>query len=190
MENAFRIQLGGVMSIIAGFSLATAHSINLLFSNGEGILIGQAIVFIAHLLIVFAFFGFHELQRDKNGIFGSLGMILGVIGTIIVTAIVFVEMAGVSNVNVDEIFAVSVNHFIYSFGPLLFVVGMIFVGISMMRARIFPAVVGLLLILGTIVFALGTVAGALESIISTIGAIITGLGFIWGGYFLFRRSVM
>ncbi|CAI9394883.1 hypothetical protein ABW02_23280 [Niallia circulans] len=190
MENAFRIKLGGVMSIIAGFSLATAHSINLLFSNGEGIVIGKAIVFIAHLLIVFAFFGFHESQRDKNGIFGSIGMVLGVIGTIIVTAIVFVEMAGVSNVKIDEIFAVSTNHFIYSFGPLLFVLGMIFVGISMVRAKLFPSAVGLLLILGTIVFALGTVAGNLEPLISTTGAIITGLGFIWGGLFLFRRNSM
>lgn len=72
--------------------------------------------------------------------------------------------------------------------PLLFVIGMIFVGISMMRAKLLPSVIGLLLIIGTIVFALGTVAGNLEPLISTLGSIITGLGFIWGGFFLFRRS--
>lgn len=180
MEARFVIRFGGLMAVISGLLLASAHTIDLL-NGGDDTAIGKAIVFWAHLILVFGLFGLHASQGNRNGLLGSGGMILSVIGTIIVTAVVFVEMAAISGVKVDDVFKLGMNHYIFSFGPLLFVIGMIFFGISVLKNKILPRPGGILLLIGTVVFSVGTLAGNAEAVISTIGAISTGAGLIWLG---------
>lgn len=112
-------------------------------------------------------------------------MLSGTTGTIFVTAIVFVEIAGVSGVNVDPIFDEGVSGIIYTVGPLFFFLGMILVGISVMKEDILPRLGGLCLIVGTLVFALGTlIPNSGGSITTAVGGVITGIGFVWLGSYL------
>src|SRR4051812_39847012 len=88
-------RLGRITSILSGILLVCAHSLNL--GGGEqGSVFGSLLVFVAHLLLVFAFFGLYTQQGDRNGLLGFFAMLLGVMGNIIVTAIVFVEIAQAS----------------------------------------------------------------------------------------------
>lgn len=173
-------RMGKITSILAGILLVCAHSVNL--GGGEqGSVLGSLLVFVAHLLLVFAFFGLYTQQGDRNGLLGFFAMLLGNIGNIIVTAIVFVEIAQASGEKIDHVFSTPVTEPIYSFGPLLFVLGMILLGVSMIRGKVFPAYSGYLLLIGTIVFAAASVSGDIQKIVEVIGSLFTGAGFIVAG---------
>ncbi|WP_066255945.1 hypothetical protein [Neobacillus drentensis] len=173
-------RLGRITSILAGILLVVAHTINLAAGEHESIF-GTFLVFAAHLLLVFAFFGLYFLQGVRNGMLGLLAMILGNIGNIIVTAIVFVEIAQASGEMVGQVFTTAYTEPIYTFGPLLFVLGMIFLGVSMIRGKVFPRSSGYLLLIGTLVFAAAGVSGDSQKIVELIGALFTGAGFIVAG---------
>ncbi|NOV02287.1 hypothetical protein [Paenibacillus planticolens] len=173
--------LGGLSCIISGVLLFLAHLLNLGASNGIGTTLGQTLVLSAHLLLVFAFFWLYSAYRSQIGFLGLLGMISSIIGTILVTAIVFVEVASVSGKQVGAVFETSVTRNLQTFGPLLFVLGMILFGLSFLRGRGVPRGGGLLLIVGTLVFASGSLVVEAEALISTIGAGLTGAGFVWLG---------
>ncbi|WP_180247627.1 hypothetical protein [Bacillus sp. AFS031507] len=173
-------RMGRITAILSGILLVLAHSLNLLAGEHESIF-GTFLIFAAHLLLVFAFFGLYSLQGDRNGLLGLFAMILGNIGNIIVTAIVFVEIAQASGEKVGQVFTTTFTKPIYTFGPLLFVVGMILLGVSMIRGKVFPKITGYLLLIGTIVFAAASVSGDSQKIVEVIGALFTGAGFIVSG---------
>lgn len=177
--------IGGYASVISGLLLGIAHLINLLGGTNHGTVLGQTLVLFGHLGLCFAFIGLFEIQGKRNGLLGNVGMVFGIIGTIFVTAVVFVEIAGASGVNVNPIFNEGISSIIYMVGPLFFVLGMILVGISVMKEGILPRMGGLCLIVGTFIFALASVIPSYEGFISFIGGAITGAGFVWlGGYLL------
>ncbi|WP_066073269.1 hypothetical protein [Neobacillus soli] len=178
--NPSIIRLGSFTSILAGTLLIAAHALNL--GSGEyGSVYGNFLVFMSHLLLVFAFFGLYIFQGEKNGTVGFLAMLLGNIGNIVVTAIVFVEIAQASLEKASQVLMTSVNEPLSTYGPLLFVLGMILLGISIIRGKVFPVYSGYLLVAGTIVFAAAGMINDFKLIIEVIGAIFTGAGFIAAG---------
>jgi hypothetical protein len=181
MTIALSKRLGGLSSVISGVLLFIAHVLNLGASNGVGTVWGQTLVLSAHLLLVFAFFWLYTAYGSQIGLLGLLGMISGIVGTVLVTTIVFVEIASASGTQVNAVFETSVTRSIHNFGPLLFVMGMILFGLSLLREKALPRSGGILLIVGTLVFAGGSLAGEAEAVISMIGAAFTGVGFVWLG---------
>jgi hypothetical protein len=181
MTTALPKRLGGISSVISGVLLFIAHVLNLGASNGVGTVWGQTLVLCAHLLLVFAFFWLYTAYGSQIGLLGLLGMISGIVGTILVTAIVFVEVASASGIQVGMVFETSVTSSIHNFGPLLFVLGMILFGLSFLKGKALPRGGGILLIVGTLIFAGGSLAGDAEALISMIGAAFTGTGFVWLG---------
>lgn len=174
--------IGGITGILSGILLFLAHVLNFFGDPGIGTTAGKLLVFSAHTLVVFIFMAIYLEQTGKNGVIGTLGMFLSIIGTIIVTAIVFVEIAQTSGEHIEHILTATGTQAIYSFGPLLFVVGIIFVGISVLKARILPKWGGLLLIIGTIAFALGSLLEEMAAYTSIVGSGFTAGGLIWLGY--------
>ena len=177
---------GGVAAILTGLFLFIAHVLNFIAGSDYGTVLGQSLVFIAHIIAVFAFIGIYDSQGRKNGTLGLLGMVLSTVGTIIVSAVVYVEIASASGVNISSIFNEDVPRIILIVGPLTFVVGMLCLGISTILVRILPRWGGSLLVIGNVVFAIGSVAGNAEPIISVLGSAITCGGFIWLGIFLIK----
>ncbi|MGG3891741.1 hypothetical protein [Metabacillus fastidiosus] len=175
--------IGGWASVISGLLLASAHLINLLGGTDNGTVLGKSLVLCGHIGLIFAFIGLFEAQKTSD-ILGRLGMLSGVIGTVFVTAIVFVEIAGASGVNIDPVLNEGISSTIYMAGPLLFVLGMILFGISVIKENILPRMGGIGLIMGTLVFAMAAFIPDIQGIITVIGAIITGAGFVWLGIYL------
>ncbi|MEH7414897.1 hypothetical protein V7266_06380 [Neobacillus drentensis] len=173
-------RLGKFTSVLAGILLIIAHSLNL-GARDFGSVPGSLLVFFAHLLLVFVFFSLYSYQGETNGVVGFLAMLLGNIGNVIVTAIVYVELAEASTEKTIPVFTTPVNEPIHMFGPLLFVIGMIFIGISIIRGKRLPASIGYLLLIGTLVFAAAGMAGDHQRIIEVLGALFTGAGFIFAG---------
>jgi hypothetical protein len=187
LPNSFRT-FGGWSSIIAGILLFIAHFINFIGGTNEGTLTGGSIVLGAHVLVIFGLIGIYIEQANETKIFGMLGMILSVLGTTFVSGIVFVEIAGFSGVNTDLIFKAPVASIIYTVGPLLFVIGMLMFGASIIPAKKTPKSGGIFLIVGTIIFALASVITSEKLLIEVVGAAFTGLGFVWSGFPLIQSS--
>lgn len=178
--NLAILRLGSFTSILSGILLICAHSLN--FGAGEfGSVLGTLLVFIAHLLLVFAIFGLYFHQGERNGLLGFLAMLLTNIGNIIVTAIVFVELSQASMKKSSQVLTTPVTEPLSTFGPLLFVLGMILLGISIISGKVLPKWSGYLLLVGTIVFAAASVFSHNQTTIEVIGAIFTGAGFILAG---------
>jgi hypothetical protein len=181
LPNQFRV-FGGWSCIASGLLLFVAHLINFIGGTDEGTLTGSSFVLAAHVILIFALLGIYVTQAQESKVFGLLGMVLSVVGTTFVSGIVFVEIAGFSGVNTDLVFNAAVTAPIYTVGPLLFVLGLLFVGFSIIQSKKLPIASGIFLILGTLVFALASIIGSEKLLIEVFGAAFTGLGFVLCGF--------
>lgn len=186
-SNILRLA-GGISSFTSGILLFLAHFINMSGKTEYGTVLGNSLVFIAHILLVFAFIGLYHAQGEGNSLLGILSMLMGVLGTILVSAIVLVEIAGSSGVNVVPIFESAIPNMVRTIGSIMFVLGMLLFGTSIAKNKKLPFWGGISLIIGTIVFAVRSVAGEAEPLITVIGAAITGAGFIGIGLPVFTRK--
>jgi hypothetical protein len=180
-STMFLKQLGGISSCIAGFLLLTAHLVNFISNTGGGTVLGSSLVLIAHILLVFAFIGLYLAQDMDRNIMGIFGLLFGVLGTILVSAVVYVELAGATGVNIEELVQSALPSVIKSVGSLLFVFGLVIFGLSFIKDKKSPVLGGWMLICGTIIFALGSVIEDIGPFITVIGAMVTGAGFIVSG---------
>jgi hypothetical protein len=172
---------GGWSCILSGLLLFIAHFVNLFGESNEGTILGSSIVLAAHLIVIFALFAIYIEQATESKSLGLIGLVLSVLGTSFVSGIVFVEIAGFSGVNTDLIFQAPISNLIFSIGPLLFVIGMILIGITTVLTKKLSRRAGLFLILGTLIFVIASFVSAAHLWIEAIGAAFTGLGFVFCG---------
>ena len=174
--------LGALASIVAGAFVAIGQLINLGGTQEYGTVVGQNLVLISHVAFVFAFVGLYAVEAEQGGILGQLGMVLGTIGTTLVAAIVFMELAGADGVTaageaLEKVGSLSVYNIV---GPLVFLVGIILFGVAVMRAGVFTRWAGWLLIIGAVLGLLGGIAAV--QIVFALGAVVAGAGFAWLGW--------
>ena len=185
MSSANLVRLGGgLASAAAGVLLVAGHVLNLGGDPEYGTVLGASLVLTAHLLLVFALVALYAAQAEQSGLPGSLGMVLGVAGTTLVSGVVLVEIAGASGAEVDAVLASGVSGALSALGGLAFFIGLILFGIATMRAGVLPRRAGLLLIVGDVVFGAGDFSGSAAPIVFVLGALITCAGFVWLGLML------
>lgn len=177
----------GYASVLAGALLMVGHCLNLGGGIEFGTIAGSTCVFTAHLLLTFALIGLYAFET-RTTILGLVGMILGVVGTIASTAVVYVEISGAAGNMVRDVYASGVPYLIDSILPVLFVIGLVMLGISVVRGNAFPRMGGYLLIVGTILFAAASFAENLQAMMEVLGALVTGSGFIRVGLPLISRK--
>lgn len=161
------------------------HILNLGGDLEYGMVLGSSLVLAAHMTLVFALVALYAAQAEPSGLLGALGMVLlSVIGTTLASAVVFVEIAGASGVEVDPALGTGGPGALSVLGGLTLLIGLIVFGVATMRAGVFPWKGGLLLIVGDVVFGAGSFAGAAAPVVYVVGAAITCAGFVWLGWIL------
>ncbi len=182
MTEIFRLE-GGIGAIAGGLFLLGGHLFN--YAGGQaaaGTPVGKGLVLIGHVTLVFAFVGLYSHQHEQGASrIGRAGTILSVVGTVLVGAIVFVELAGTAGVDTTPVFRAAGTTILYTVGPLVFVLGMVLVGGSILRRDDLPRGGGGLLILGTAVFAAASGLTRLAGLLTVLGAALTAAGFGWLG---------
>jgi hypothetical protein len=173
----FRLD-GGIAALATGILLILGHLSNLGGPPGVGTVTGKTLVMAGHAVMVLALVGIHAKQHKAAGFLGWVGTWLAVLGTVAVSAVVFVEIARASGVPVEPVFEARAAHGIFAAGPIVFALGMFLLGAAVARALVFPLYGGVLLIAGTIVVAIGTLSGPVEPYLSLMGAVLTGIGFV------------
>ncbi len=167
------------MSILAGALLLVGHILNLGGDPEYGTVLGSSSVLTAHVALVFALVALYAAQAEQSGLLGSLGMMLSVVGTTLVSGVVLVEIAGASGANVDVVLGAGLPSVLALLGGLAFLIGLILFGAATMRAGVFPRWAGILLIVGDVVFGVGSFAGAAARIFEIGGALITCIALGW-----------
>ncbi len=188
MSDDFRIE-GAIGATAGGLFLVLGHLLNYIGTQPTGTTAGKSLVFAGHVVLVFAFIGLHAHQRRYGrALVGRIGMVLSTVGTVLVSAIVFVELAGTSGVDTTPVFEAAGASVLYTVGPLVFVLGMLSVGASILKRHDLPRVTGGLLILGTVVFAGASVIADFAALLTVAGAVLTAAGFIRLGIALYTQS--
>lgn len=176
---------GGLASAAAGILLLVGHLLDLGGDPEYGTVLGSSSVLAAHVVLVFALVGLYAAQAERSGLLGSLGMVLSVVGTILVSGVVLVEIAGASGAEVEDVLGAGLSAALVLLGGLAFLIGLILFGVATMGAGVFPRWAGLLLslllIVGDVVFGAGGFAGAAATIFEVVGALITCAAFVWLG---------
>jgi hypothetical protein len=179
---------GGLASAAAGLLLLLGHLLDLGGHPEYGTVLGGALVLTAHVVLVFALVALYAAQAEQSGLLGSLGMVLGVAGTTLVSGVVMVEIAGASGVEVDAVLGAGLPSALTLLGGLAFLIGLILFGVATMRAGVFPRWAGLLLIVGDVVFGVGSFAGSAATIFEILGALVTCAALVWLGLALLSGS--
>ena len=179
---------GGLASAAAGLLLLLGHLLDLGGDPEYGTVLGGTLVLTAHVVLAFAIVALYAAQAEQSGLLGSVGMVLGVVGTTLVSGVVFVEISGASGAEVDAVLESGIPSALALLGGLAFLVGLILFGAATMRAGVFPRRAGLLLIVGDVVFGLGSFAGSAAKTFEIIGAAITCAAFVWLGLSLLSGS--
>jgi hypothetical protein len=104
--------------------------------------LGESSMLITHAALVFALVALYVAQGEQSGLLGSVGMILSVIGTTLVTAVVFVQIAGASGMTVDAVLTRCVPGILNLIGGLSFFVGLIIVRHRDFASGRIPTLVG------------------------------------------------
>ena len=183
---------GGLASAAAGILLLVGHLLDLGGDPEYGTVLGSSSVLAAHVLLVFALVGLYAAQAERSGLLGSLGMVLSVVGTILVSGAVLVEIAGASGAEVEDVLGAGLSAALVLLGGLAFLIGLILFGVATMGAGVFPRWAGLLLslllIVGDVVFGAGGFAGAAATIFEVVGVLITCAAFVWLGLSLLSEA--
>lgn len=181
MPGAFRRE-GGIGALAGGGFLLAGHLLNVVGGDPAGTAAGKTLVLAGHVVLVFAFVGLYSYQqRQEAAPVGQAGMLLGTVGTVLVSAIVFVEIAETTGVDTTPVFEAAGTTLIYTVGPLVFVLGMLLVGGSILRRTDLPRAGGALLIAGTAVFAAASAVPDVAAVLTLLGAALTAGGFGWLG---------
>ena len=178
---------GGLASAAAGILLLLGHLLDLGGDLEYGTVLG-GLVLTTHVVLVFALVSLYAAQAEHSGLLGSLGMVLSVVGTTLVSGIVLVEIAGASGAEVEEVLGAGLPGTLVLLGGLAFLFGLILFGVATMRAGVVPRWAGLLLIVGDVVFGVGSFAAAAATIFETLGALITCTVLVWLGLSLLSES--
>jgi hypothetical protein len=179
---------GGLASAAAGLLLLLGHLLDLGGDPEYGTVLGEALVLAAHVALVFALVAIYAAQAQESGLLGTLGMVLSVVGTTLVSGVVMVEIAGASGAEVNAVLGAGLSGALALLGGLTFLIGLILFGIGTMRAGVFPRRAGMLLIVGDVVFGAGSFAGSAATIFEIIGAVLTCAALVWLGWSLLSGS--
>jgi hypothetical protein len=187
-SNLIRVG-GGLASAAAGLLLLLGHLLDLGGDPEYGTVLGGTLVLTAHVVLVFALVALYAAQAsEKTALLGSLGMVLSVVGTTLVSGVVLVEIAEASGGKVDAVLGAGLPGALALLGGLAFLIGLILFGAATMRAGVFPRWAGMLLIVGDVVFGASSFAGSAATIFEIIGALITCAALVWLGLSLLSGS--
>ena len=186
--------LTGIISILATPSdFAPNAMLSDLWTPTHAVLTGS------YMLFVFGLIGIYVIQADKAGRLGSIGFVLTFFGTLILTAQVIVSTWILPVIALQPNAPKTAFEMFDPAGPLAAfsivvfadyvptVIGLVLLGIAIMRSGVLPRWAGLLLIIGTLLD-LAILIGAPGELIVKLGDTIFDIGKLWIVYALWSHK--
>lgn len=181
--------LAGVLSIL-GFAIhPPTEDIAAVLSDAW--VPAHVLGWLGFILAMVGWTGVYLKQASKAGALGRLGFFLLFLGTGMVVGIFFeafaIDPIIASNApSLGEVIAASPLLLIFLAVIIVFVIGAVLFGVSVIQAKVFPRSAGVLTILGSLIVLVAVLAALPEKIADT-GGVIFGLSQVWLGYALWKR---
>jgi len=172
IETLYR--LSGIAAIIAGVSIFVGTVLNDLVKKN-----GAFFNFMGALIGLFSVTGIYLWQRAESGVFGLVGYAAMFIGLTLIACIDFAGALITPSISEDEQTKLGTSAAMRNImiASLIFLVGELLFGISVLRAGAFPKI-------PTVMFMAGFVATAMRPVyplITFVGLTISSSGLIWLG---------
>ncbi len=188
MSSSNLIRWGGLATMLGGALLTIANLMGPFivdFDNLSGSTATSAYAFhhgllmLATLLLLAGIPGLHARQSEAAGRLGWAGFLVAFVGTALLMAhfwgqtFIAPVLAATAPELIDQPTPLLMAEIMLSF--LLFTLGWVLFGVSMLRARVYPRAAAGLLIVGSLIPMIGRIAGS---------ALVLGVALIWLGYAL------
>jgi hypothetical protein len=155
----------------------------------------HSVLVIAVVLSLFGLIGLYGRLAEKGGVIGLIGFVLSFIGSALFVAALSFEAFVAPGIAASSVAATLLSDSGPLFGGLFglvllftssaFALGMILLGVSILRTRALLRWAGILLIVGAPLLAFWP---PLPHIAGTLGALALGIGYAWLGYALWVRT--
>lgn len=172
VETLYR--LGGVAGIIAGVSIFVGTLLNDLVKKN-----GAFFNFLGALIGLFGITGLYLWQRAESGTFGLVGYAAMFIGLALIACIDFAGALITPSISEDEQTRLGTSAAMRNImiASLIFLLGELFFGVSLLSAGVFPQIPTVMFMIGF----LATFVRPVYPIITFIGLAISSSGLIWLG---------
>jgi len=186
---------GGLASIVAGLLMIAGFAMH---PAGEDATFGtdplwvpaHTLLWLAFTLVLPGWIALYVAQAQRAGVLGVSGLVVIIVGTSLAS---WIFSSDVTFVPVIAAQAPSLFHDIYGSAHvltgvgsvLLWVLGSVLFGASVVRAKVFPREAGFLLAIGTLIVPVAYAAGLSVRIVG-LGAALAAVGQIWLGFALLR----
>ncbi len=186
---------GGLASIVAGLLMIAGFALH---PAGEDATFGtdprwvpaHTFLWLAFTLALPGWIALYLAQAQRAGLLGVSGLMVIIVGTSLAS---WIFSSDVTFVPVIAAQAPSLFHDIYGSAHvltgvgsvLLWVLGSVLFGASVVRAKVFPRGAGFLLAIGTLIVPVAYAAGLSVRIVG-LGAALAAVGQIWLGFALLR----
>ena len=150
------------------------------------------ISFSSNILILLGLVALYVYQARKAGILGLLGFLLTFLGYLFSVVTSFFGMTVLPFIATKSPAAFPGAYDMLAFpglgGGLIFFIGTILLGISIIRAKIYPRMAGILILVGGILVPASVLGlNFVVSLIGSLSTVLIAIGFVWIGYTLFTR---
>lgn len=189
------LQAGGIASILAGLLLILGFALH---PAGEDATFGtdprwipaHALLWLAFTLTPLGWIGVFIVHASRAGRFGLAGFVIAILGTSLASWIFSSDVTYVPVIAAQapglfqQIF--SPSHILVGVGSvLMWVLGNVLLGFSILRTRVLVEWAGILLVIGSLVIPVSYLTGLPEQIVA-IGGLLIGASQRWLGYDLLR----
>jgi hypothetical protein len=184
------LRISGFASILSGIFimglLFHPKSEEPIFGTNTFWIPSHGAVWLGLTLALLGWIGVYIVQASKAGKFGAAAFTITMLGTGIVSWIFSSDVLFVPTIAKEmpslfqEIFSGS-HVFIGVASVLIWILGYVLFGISIIRANVFPKWSGILLIIGSLIIPLSYAIGLPVRVIG-VGAVLMGIAQIWLGY--------
>ena len=184
MSNSSLFRLSAFAALVSGVCAVVGRLLGFL-PNPQ---LGLVLSFVAPVFGLWGLAGIYLFQRDKAGVFGGIAYIVlsfGVavmVGALFAITFIFPSLDG----NVLGALMTGPVGMIFTITPVVFLVGVILFGISVIAAGVFSWIAALIYMIGYVPVCLYTL---FPPIIQTIGYVVVAAGILWFGISLWSYSV-
>ncbi|HUW14037.1 MAG TPA: hypothetical protein VM537_30210 [Anaerolineae bacterium] len=143
--------------------------------------------FLSPLLALFVVVAIYLRQREESGLFGGVAFVVMFIGLALVVSLDY--FGAFIRLQLPEVIAEQLmegpSGTVVAVSALIFLLGEIMLGISVVRAGVFSKIAAVFFMIGLIPVPL---AGVFPDSVVAIGSIAAGVGLIWWGTDLYRLA--
>lgn len=183
MSTSSLFRLSALAAFISAVCMFVGHLLALLPEPQPGLIIA----FFSPVAGLWAITGIYLWQREKAGVFSSIGYIVSFFGLALIVGLVFASTFIFPRLreNTVEGLMTGPTGMIFMISAIIYLVGIILFGISIIIAGVFSWIPTLLLMIGFVPATLFTI---FPPIVGTVGHLVAAVGIFWFGISLWSFS--